>query len=497
MTLRPYSSPARTSGTVTVLMAALVAIVLTIPAPAIAQSRVQAPDSLTDAEFWKFFTTMSEPDGSFLSENFVSNEVSFQDVIPSLQRSLTKSGVYLGVGPEQNFTYIANLGPRMAVIFDIRRQNAMQHLLYKALFELSTNRAEFVSLMFSRPSVARFGQDIAVKALFDSANVAVPSDSAYRANMSAIVGLLTEKHGFALPKDDIASIEHVYSVFFAAGPEVNYGYRSGNPGYVRSTYPTYGLLQAATNADSVQMAFLATEENYQSVRRLQLRNLIVPVVGDFGGPSAIRSVAKWLTEREMNVTAFYVSNVEQYLFRDAGAAERFYSNVSSLPIDTTSRFIRSVPRGVGSMSMVRFRSGSGNSLGMPAYVVTRDANGNLISQTFRDSAGFTLMRTIVDTARRDTAGTARLIERTSRVTDSASRDTSVAAANRSIIASRDSIIRLNSTWQIAAGPGMQVVMGGLLTSGTASMHATLKAHFAGELKGYDSIIEMTKVTGWR
>lgn len=480
MTLRPRSSAARASGIVTVLIAALVAIVLTIPAPAIAQSRAQAPDSLTDAEFWKFFTTMSEPDGYFLSENFVSNEVSFQDVIPSLQRSLTRNGVYLGVGPEQNFTYIANLGPRMAFIFDIRRQNAMQHLLYKALFELSTTRAEFVSLLFSRPSVARFGQKIVVNALFDSATAAAPSDSAYKANLSAIVGLLTDKHGFALPKDDIASIEHVYGVFFAAGPEVNYGYRSGNPGYVRSTYPSYGMLQAATNADSVQMAFLATEENYLAVRRLQLRNLIVPVVGDFGGPSAIRSVAKWLSEREMKVTAFYVSNVEQYLFREAGASERFYSNVSSLPIDTTSRFIRSVPRTSGSMPMLTStRGGSGNPLGMPIWSITRDANGNLITQTLRDSAGIV-----------------KLIE--SRVVrDSAARDTSVAAANRRMFAVRDSIIRLNSTWQVAAGPGMQVVMGGLLTSGTASMHATLKAHLAGELRGYNSIIEMTKVTGWR
>src|SRR5262245_37261851 len=104
---------------------AVVATAVVLPAAASAQSRLQAPDSLTNAEFWSFFKTMSEPDGYFLSENFVSNEVSFQEVIPGLKRSLTRDGVYLGVGPEQNFTYIANLAPKMAVIFDIRRQNAM------------------------------------------------------------------------------------------------------------------------------------------------------------------------------------------------------------------------------------------------------------------------------------------------------------------------------------------------------------------------------------
>jgi hypothetical protein len=486
----------------------LLAIIITagafaVPSPAIAQSRIPAPDSLTDAEFWKFFTTMSEPDGYFLSENFVSNEVAFQDVIPSLQRSLTRDGVYLGVGPEQNFTYIANLGPRMAVIFDIRRQNAMQHLMYKALFELSSTRAEFVSRLFSRPSVARLGRDIPVSALFDSAGIASRSDSAYEANLASIVRLLTRRHGFALPKDDIASIEHVYGVFFAAGPEVNYGYRSGNPGFVRSMYPSYGLLQASTNADSVQMAFLATEDNYQAVRRLQLRNLIVPVVGDFGGPSAIRSVGSWLRDRGMTVTAFYVSNVEQYLFRDPGASDRFYSSVSSLPIDTTSRFIRSVPRTSGWMPMATFSRGGAGSLPIRLRT-TRDSAGHTITQTFRDSAGVTLVQTTVDSARgrsaqlsRDSAGLARLIEFTTRpVRDSVPQDTGQAGI-RAMIARRDSINRLNSAWQVAAGPGMRVVMGGLLTSGLASMKGTLDAFFLGELKSYNAVIDMTKVSGWR
>jgi hypothetical protein len=354
--------------------AVVLATALTIPAhaPAVVQATVPAPDSLTDAEFWDFFRSMSEPDGYFLSENFVSNEVSFQHVIPTLQRNLTANGVYLGVGPEQNFTYIANLKPRMAVIFDIRRQNAMQHLMYKALFELSPTRAAFVSRLFSRPAVARLDATLDAKALFDSALAAPADDSAYSANLTAIVTHLTATRGFELPMDDIGSISHVYKVFFTAGPDVNYGYRPGNPMFRTATYPTFASLQSESNADSVPMAFLANEDNYNAVRQLQLRNLIVPVVGDFGGPSAIRSVAEWLRAREMTVTAFYVSNVEQYLFRDpAGAADRFYLNVSSLPLDSTSQFIRSVP-GMGSMSS--FTTSRGSSVpGTIRFTVSRDA----------------------------------------------------------------------------------------------------------------------------
>jgi hypothetical protein len=210
----------------------------------------------------------------------------------------------------------------------------------------------------------------------------------------------------------------------------------------------------------------------------------------------------------MTVTAFYVSNVEQYLFRDPGASERFYASVSSLPIDTTSRFIRSVPRTSGLMSMTTFNRGGA---GLPTfrYVITSDAAGNTVTRTFRDSAGVTLVQTSVDSARRDStrgrsaqaardsAGIARLMEITTRVVrDSVPRDTSQAAL-RAMIARRDSVIRLNAQWQVAAGPGMQLVMGGLLTSGLASMKGTLDAFFLGELRSYNAVIDMTKVSGWR
>src|SRR6476660_6090651 len=148
-------------------------------------------DSLTDREFWRLFTTMSEEGGAFPSENFVSNEKTYQYVIPTLQRTLTPHGVYLGVGPEQNFTYIVNLEPRLAVIFDIRRQNAMLHLMYKALFELSRSRAEFVSRLFSRPLPRVFATSATPAEIFGAISTAAVSDSAFDANWKAIVDRLT------------------------------------------------------------------------------------------------------------------------------------------------------------------------------------------------------------------------------------------------------------------------------------------------------------------
>ena len=107
------------------------------------------PTQLTDQQFWSLSKELSEDDGVFRSDNLLSNETTFQYVIPSLLKSAKQGRVYMGVGPEQNFTYIAALKPAMAVIVDIRHGNLDVHLMYKALFELSKDRAEFVSRLFS------------------------------------------------------------------------------------------------------------------------------------------------------------------------------------------------------------------------------------------------------------------------------------------------------------------------------------------------------------
>ena len=108
------------------------------------------PTELADQEFWKIVGDFSEANGSFRSDNLLSNESWLQYVIPDLMKAVKPGRVYLGVGPEQNFTYIAAVKPAMAFIIDIRRGNLDLQLLYKALFELAGDRAEFVSKLFAR-----------------------------------------------------------------------------------------------------------------------------------------------------------------------------------------------------------------------------------------------------------------------------------------------------------------------------------------------------------
>src|SRR5262245_23980367 len=114
-------------------------------APAAEAPKSALPQRISGQDLWKLSTELSEPDGNFRSDNLVSNEMYMQRVIPELVRVAKPGRAYLGVGPEQNFTYIAAVKPAIAFIIDIRRGNLRLHLMYKALFELSADRAEFVS----------------------------------------------------------------------------------------------------------------------------------------------------------------------------------------------------------------------------------------------------------------------------------------------------------------------------------------------------------------
>ena len=302
------------------------------------------PERLSDAEFWRLVTELSEPDGFFRSDNFVSNETTFPDVIPSLVEEVGTGGVYLGVGPEQNFSYIVALEPRVAFIVDIRRQNMIQHLMYKALFELSEDRVEFLSRLFSRARPSGVDTTTAIRALLE-AYQQVPADTAlFRRNLAELEDHLVKRHGFTLGDDDLLSLTYVYDAFFSAGPDLSYSYGLWSGQRRRGWWrmPTFGDLMVATDEGGVQRSFMADEARYRTLRELQLANRIVPLVGDFAGDKALRAVGDYLREHGATVSTFYTSNVEQYLFRSSTDWQRFFGNVGTLPLDERSVFLRAV-----------------------------------------------------------------------------------------------------------------------------------------------------------
>jgi hypothetical protein len=302
--------------------------------------RPSPPASLDDQSFWSLSASLSEPSGEFShSDNLVSNEGLFPHTVRLLSPS---GGVYVGVGPEQNFSYIARLRPAMAFIVDIRRENLNLHLMYKALFELSADRAGFVSRLFSRHAARSLDARSSVDEIF-AAIAGVAPDSVLRdATRRAVRERLVDTHQWPLTAEDLQWIEHALDAFFSDGPGIHYGRSREN----EMRAPSYQALMTATDIWGEARSYLASEDAFRFVKDLHGRNLIVPIVGDFSGPRAIRAVGDYVRQRGSVVTAFYASNVEVYLTRLQ--AYRYCVNLASLPVGRDTVFIGSrgrVPMG--------------------------------------------------------------------------------------------------------------------------------------------------------
>ena len=291
------------------------------------------PRTLSDAQFWDLSTTLSEPAGTFThSENLVSNETDFVHAVRALRPA---GGVYIGVGPEQNFSYIARLRPAMAFIIDIRRENRNLHLLYKALFELSHDRADFLSRLFSRERQADGATRRTVRDLFSALDAAKPSPQLYDATLQLVRARLLDSHRLPLVPQDVEWIAYALRAFYTDGPAIHYARSRPRdaPG------PSYELLMTARDIGGESRSYLASDAAFAVVQDLHVRNLIVPVVGDFAGPDAIRRTANYIREHHATVTAFYGSNVEVYLTRERTRA--FCNSLAAISYDPRSWFIGS------------------------------------------------------------------------------------------------------------------------------------------------------------
>lgn len=312
----------------------LLVVTATLLAPVCA-----TPGIRETARFSATIAQLSEPGGFFNSDNLISNERSYLHVIPALREAGLNGGAYLGVGPDQNFTYIAHTRPSIAFIIDIRRDNLLLHLLLKALFRLSDNRAEYVSLLFGRPPpdhAARWKHaDIERIVEYIDATAAPPEATA---TVQARVRAAIRGIGLPVTEADLDRIEGFHRTFIERGLGVQFE-SAGRP--PRSDYPTYRQLLLETDKGGRRWNYLASESDFQFVRSLQERNLVVPVVGDLAGPTAMRAIGRLLKERGDRLSVFYTSNVEYYL-ASRGVFEQFVANLAELPHADRSVIIRSV-----------------------------------------------------------------------------------------------------------------------------------------------------------
>jgi len=321
------------------ISAAIFALILAVFGLRVAADSL--PAQLSDQDFWKLSSDFSEPDGFFRSDNLLSNEIWMQRVIPELLSNIKTPSVYMGVGPEQNFSYITSLKPKMVFIVDVRRGNLDLQLMYKAVFELSNDRADFVGRLFSKKRPEGLTRNSSALEIFNAYRGVDTSEDLYKDNLKVIEDLLVNKHHFGLSDGDRTGVEYVYHAFYNFGPSLNY---SSTGGFGARYQPSYADLMVATDEAGLNRSFMANDESFQFMKNLEGKNLLVPVVGNFAGSKAIRAVGDYIRTKGATVSAFYLSNVEQYLYQDR-IWGNFCRNVATLPLEPSSTFIRSVRGG--------------------------------------------------------------------------------------------------------------------------------------------------------
>ena len=310
----------------------------TSPRAAYASLLVTAPQTRVDSSFAKLVQRLSEPGGYFDSDNLISNETSYLHVLDAMRRLKVQGGAYIGVGPDQNFSYIAAVRPEIAFMIDFRRDNLLEHLMFKSLFAMARNRIEYLCLLFGKP-LPRDADRWTTKSIQELVDYidATHTDSDLADSVQSAISQRARRFGIPLSTLDLETIARIRDAFVRDSLDLRYSSIGRAP---RPYHPTYRQLLLERDRSGHQANFLATEDAFQFVKAMEGRDRIVPVVGNAAGEHALAAIGQLVAERGEKVSALYISNVEQYLIRDGGFPQ-FAENVKLLPRDHRSVMIRS------------------------------------------------------------------------------------------------------------------------------------------------------------
>ena len=291
-------------------------------------------------DFGALVARLSSVEGYFDTDNLISNESSYLHAVSILRELGLSGGAYLGVGPDQNFSYIAHLRPSIAFILDIRKDNMLLHLLYKALFEMSETRISFLKHLFARESVGASESEFAewdAGTLLDVVEDSPRMNEGERTTFQSDVIKRIEEFGVILSEEDLQKIKVLHSQFIEHGPALRFTSHGRPP---QSYYPTYKQLALEQDLSGEQVGFLSQEKLFLYLKQLHEGNRIIPVVGNFADPHPLIEIGRYLGEINEEVVAFYTSNVEFYLMYQQ-QFPLFVQNVAQLPIKEDAVMIRS------------------------------------------------------------------------------------------------------------------------------------------------------------
>ena len=302
----------------------------------VATRGIQVVTIRDDTTFAGTVARLSEPPGYFDSDNLISNETSYLHAVTHLRNGGVRGGAYIGVGPDQNFSYIAAIRPAVAFMIDIRRDNMLMHLMFKALFQRSSNRFEYLARWTGKivPPDVRSWDRASIDSILTYVD-SLPADPS-GAETDSIIATV-RRYGIPFVVLDTATIRRFHNEFVRQGLDLRFTSSGRQPRYY---YPTLRQLILERDLDGDHASYLASEDDWRFLKDLEARDRVIPVTGNLAGTRAFPAITREIIARREKVSALYVSNVEMYIWRD-GSFATFAENAAHLPRDEHSVIIRS------------------------------------------------------------------------------------------------------------------------------------------------------------
>ncbi len=318
-------------GHVRLVWVALAAFAISACAP-------RQPDApATGPSYAELYNRLSEQGGYFDSDNLISNETSYLHALDDLRALGVRGGVFLGVGPDQGFSYIAETQPELAIMIDIRRDAMIQHLMFRSLFQRSRNRMEYLAGLIGA-EVRDVGEwtDRPIEEILAVLDTARRTEAEFTRWSSRILADARDSN-ITLTTEDINTLQRFRREFYEYGLELRYTSKNRPP---RTSYPSLAQLILERDKSGQLASYLADEERWRVVQKMQNEDRVLVATGDLAGTHAMRAIGDFLRERGLAISVFYTSNVEQYLFQ-FGTFDAFAENVRALPFMPNGVIIRS------------------------------------------------------------------------------------------------------------------------------------------------------------
>lgn len=342
------SAPPRSPREITAWLVLALSVGAVACAPQAQQKAQPAQQSYAE-----LYHLLSEPGGYFDSDNLISNETSYLHALDDLRARGVSGGVFIGVGPDQGFSYIAETRPQLAIMIDIRRDAMLQHLMFRSLFQRTRNRMEYLAGLIGAtvPNVTRWtGKPIEqIIAVLDTAQ----RNELEFTRWSTRILEDARASGINLTADDMATIQRFRREFHDMGLDLRYTSKNRPP---RMSYPTLRQLILEQDRAGNLASYLASEERWRVVQELQKRDRVLVATGDLAGTHAVRAISAYLRQQGLPVSVLYTSNVEQYLFQ-FGTFNAFADNIVTLPFAPNAVIIRSY-----------FNRGGGHPFAVPGHI---------------------------------------------------------------------------------------------------------------------------------